>query len=139
MDACSSLGALFRRARLEKGLTQEEIGDAIGMTANGYGKLELGVNRFPTDLIGPLCRATGVSMLDAMAVMSCASDDDVQEFVPFSGMECSVGFTPEEWRMHVELCRFAGIPYPYSYDAYLISKAAIETRRRNLAHKETEE
>lgn len=76
MDTCRSLGLLFRQARKEKNMTQEQVGRLIGMGANGYGKLELGINQIPTDLVVPLCRILGVSVIDAVHVMAGSLSDD---------------------------------------------------------------
>ena len=133
MDACMSLGSMFRRAREEKNMTQEQVGGLIGMGANGYGKLERGINQIPTDLVVPLCRILGVSVIDAVHVMAGGlSDDDTQSFYMFPDMGASVGFSPEEWQMHLELCRFAGIDDACCEDAYVISNPAITARRMRL-------
>lgn len=133
MDACMSLGSMFRRAREEKNMTQEQVGGLIGMGANGYGKLERGINQIPTDLVVPLCRILGVSVIDAVHVMAGSlSDDDTQSFYMFPDMGASVGFSPEEWQMHLELCRFAGIDDVCCEEAYAISNPAITARRMRL-------
>lgn len=133
MDTCRSLGLLFRQARKEKNMTQEQVGRLIGMGANGYGKLELGVNQVPTDLVVPLCRILGVSVIDAVHVMAGSlSDDDTQSFYMFPDMGASVGFSPEEWQMHLELCRFAGIDDACCEEAYAISNPVITARRLRL-------
>lgn len=64
MDTCRSLGLLFRQARKEKNMTQEQVGRLIGMGANGYGKLELGINQIPTDLVVPC--AVSLAFLSSM-------------------------------------------------------------------------
>lgn len=133
MDACMSLGSMFRRAREEKNMTQEQVGGLIGMGANGYGKLERGINQIPTDLVVPLCRILGVSVIDAVHMMAGSlSDDDTQSFYMFPDMGASVGFSPEEWQMHLELCRFAGIDDVCCEEAYAISNPAITARRMRL-------
>lgn len=133
MDACMSLGSMFRRAREEKNMTQEQVGGMIGMGANGYGKLERGINQIPTDLVVPLCRILGVSVIDAVHVMAGSlSDDDTQFFYMFPDMGASVGFSPEEWQMHLELCQFAGIDDACCEEAYAISNPAITARRMRL-------
>lgn len=133
MDACMSLGSMFRRAREEKNMTQEQVGGLIGMGANGYGKLERGINQIPTDLVVPLCRILGVSVIDAVHMMAGSlSDDDTQSFYMFPDMGTSVGFSPEEWQMHLELCRFAGIDDVCCEEAYAISNPAITARRMRL-------
>lgn len=133
MDACMSLGSMFRRAREEKNMTQEQVGGLIGMGANGYGKLERGINQIPTDLVVPLCRILGVSVIDAVHMMAGSlSDDDTPSFYMFPDMGASVGFSPEEWQMHLELCRFAGIDDVCCEEAYAISNPAITARRMRL-------
>lgn len=133
MNACGSLGAMFRRAREEKNMTQEQVGGLIGMGANGYGKLERGINQIPTDLVVPLCRILGVSLIDAMHVMAGGLEDgDEQSFHAFPDMGASVGFSPEEWQMHLELCRFAGIDDACGEEAYAISSPVITARRMRL-------
>lgn len=133
MDACMSLGSMFRRAREEKNMTQEQVGGLIGMGANGYGKLERGINQIPTDLVVPLCRILGVSVIDAVHMMAGSlSDDDTQSFYMFPDMGASVGFSPEEWQMHLELCRFAGIDDVCCEEAHAISNPAITARRMRL-------
>lgn len=140
MNACGSLGAMFRRAREEKNMTQEQVGGLIGMGANGYGKLERGINQIPTDLVAPLCRILGVSLIDAMHVMADGLEDsDEQSFHAFPGMGANVGFSPDEWRMHLELCRFAGIDDACCDNAYAISNPAIMARRMRLVRTYKEE
>lgn len=65
----SALPAMFRSARESKGLTQDQVGEMIGMSGNGYSKIESGRNGVLIDLIWPLCDALGVSRLDAMNVI----------------------------------------------------------------------
>lgn len=140
MDNSQRLSAMFFAARLEKGLTQEQVGHCVGMGGNGYGKIERGINKVPSDLIAPICRTLGISLIDAVHAMAAGfSDDDLQSFVLFSDMGCSVGFSGEEWKMHLKLCEFAGVCDVYSEEAYRLSKAAIDTRRRNIIISETEE
>lgn len=56
----SALPAMFRSARESKGLTQDQVGEMIGMSGNGYSKIESGRNGVPIDLIWPICDALGV-------------------------------------------------------------------------------
>lgn len=93
MDACMSLGSMFRRAREEKNMTQEH---AVHVMAGSL------------------------------------SDDDTQSFYMFPDMGTSVGFSPEEWQMHMDLCRFAGIDDVCCEEAYTISNPAITARRMRL-------
>lgn len=60
------------------------------------------------------------------------SDDDTQSFYMFPDMGASVWFSPEEWQMHLELCRFAGIDDVCCEEAYAISNPAITARRMRL-------
>ena len=66
----SVLPAMFKAARESKGLTQDQVGELIGMSGNGYSKIESGRNGVPIDLIWPLCDVLGISRLDAMNVVS---------------------------------------------------------------------
>lgn len=63
-----ALPRLLRLARHEAGLTQDEVGAAVGLTGNGYGKIESGKRGISMDLLGPLCRLLDVSVDEAMGL-----------------------------------------------------------------------
>lgn len=144
-DMDDVLRSLFRKARQAKGMTLKEVGASIGVTGNGYGKMELGKRKIPTDLIKPLCEALDVSMTDALLAMAGMGDGrpvsvHVPPDRPYEDMfglpdnGCKILFEPEEWRMHLAIAEFAGLD-PLSKTAMVASDKAIFERRRAKAMK----
>lgn len=156
-------GMLLRAARDAKGLTQEDVGDMLGMTSNGYGKIERGRNGVPSDCLHRICRGLEISPMKLLQAIAGehAPDDDrayVKVRMPGSGRVgilpgvpgpdgfrdlvvrdtgYSVLFTPEDWDIHVAMCEYAGID-PRSPEAVKLSEPVINAHamaecRRRLA------
>ena len=60
-------GAVVRRLRESKGLTQNELGDRIGVSAKAISKWETGRGLPDISLIEPLAQALGVSVVELMS------------------------------------------------------------------------
>ncbi len=61
--AASRVGDRIRRIRTEKGLSQSELGEMVGLTADRIQKYENGARKPKTDLLKQIATALGVSTL----------------------------------------------------------------------------
>jgi transcriptional regulator with XRE-family HTH domain len=62
-SAASRVGDRIRRIRTEKGLSQAELGEMVGLTADRIQKYENGFRKPKTDLLKQIASALGVSTL----------------------------------------------------------------------------
>lgn len=67
MDTANGLGKLLREARLRRGLTQEQVGDALGVEKSEISAFEVGRRKWPQQHIAALSRVLGLSQVE-MAV-----------------------------------------------------------------------
>lgn len=70
-DLYPHLGRILRGIRRSKGLTQEQVGEAIGMTGTAVGGYEKGRSRIPLAQFVHWCNVMGVGpgeVLDQMAM-----------------------------------------------------------------------
>lgn len=61
--AASRVGARIRKIRIEKGLSQAELGEMVGLTADRIQKYENGARKPKADLLNQIASALGVSTL----------------------------------------------------------------------------
>jgi transcriptional regulator with XRE-family HTH domain len=59
-----TLGKKIRLIREMKGLKQEKVAELLGMTQNGYGKIERDETDVPYSRLGSIAEAFGVSVTD---------------------------------------------------------------------------
>ncbi|MBQ9761886.1 MAG: helix-turn-helix transcriptional regulator [Oscillospiraceae bacterium] len=52
----------IRSLRIDKGYTQKQIGDYLGISQNTYSQYEIGVLRYPVDVLMKLADFYGVSV-----------------------------------------------------------------------------
>ncbi len=71
------IGGRIRQYRKDKGLTQEQLANEIGVTKNRISNWEQGINRPDVEIIGNICRALNVSPSDLLDVH--LSDDVLTE------------------------------------------------------------
>jgi len=135
--ACGNeLVRLFRLVRVGRGLTQDEVGEAVGITGNAYGKIENGRRGLSLDLLGPLCRFLGVSVAEAMSCLVQAPDGRHGASmgpggavgVGLASERPMVGFTEAEAAMHVALARFLEVD-PLSPEAFGASGKVVQMKR----------
>lgn len=62
------LGMRIKGARLAKGLTQEELADAIGRTAETISNIERGKNAPGVDTVYAICKVLGLAFADLLEV-----------------------------------------------------------------------
>ena len=55
------VGALIKQARLEKGYTQEELADKIGVSTSFIGHIERGSRKLSVETLYALCKALDTS------------------------------------------------------------------------------
>lgn len=67
MSEPSGLGSLIREARLRRGWTQVQLGEAVEVAPSYISQIETGARKWPQELIAPLATALGLSQVD-MAV-----------------------------------------------------------------------
>ena len=67
MSESSGLGSLIREARLRRGWTQVQLGEAVEVAPSYISQIETGARKWPQELIAPLAKALGLSQVD-MAV-----------------------------------------------------------------------
>jgi transcriptional regulator with XRE-family HTH domain len=67
METATGLGKLLRDARLRRGLTQEQVGDALGVEKSEVSAFEVGRRKWPQQHIAGLARVLGLSQTE-MAV-----------------------------------------------------------------------
>lgn len=142
LEGCMGLCRLFRMARMCKGLTQEDVGRAVCLTGNAYGKIENGRRGLSLDLVGPLCRLLDVSVEEAMSCLTGASDGPPEPSTAGSSdvlADCrrsrSFVFTDEEAAVHMAIAGFLGLD-PLGGESFLASGPVIkEGRRRRAAGK----
>ena len=56
-----AMGARVRQLRNERGMTQEELGNLLGVAFQQIQKYEKGTNVIGSHRIGPLCKALGIT------------------------------------------------------------------------------
>lgn len=146
-------GMLLKAARDAKGLTQEDMGDMLGMTSNGYGKIERGKNGVPSDRLYAMCRKLEISPMKLLRAIAGDPDDGhdcVQVRVPGSDRAAilpglpgengfrnlvvrdagySVLYADEDWDIHVMIAEYAGVD-PRSAEAVELSKPVIDAHAR---------
>ena len=61
------IGNFIKELRKEKGLTQQELADCLGVTNKAVSKWELGKSMPDVALFSPLCQALGVSLTELLA------------------------------------------------------------------------
>lgn len=59
-DFDKSLGKVIRRERVRRGLSQQEIADAIGVTYQQFHKYEHGINRVSASRLYDIAKAMGI-------------------------------------------------------------------------------
>lgn len=64
-----ALCRMVKQARIRKGLTQEQVGDMIYLSGNGYGKAERGERDLTTEQTVKLCRHLGIPVGDMLAAI----------------------------------------------------------------------
>jgi transcriptional regulator with XRE-family HTH domain len=77
-DIDAIIGAKVRALRMRKGLSQEKLGDMLGITFQQVQKYEKGANSIATCRIPAVCEALGVTpsdLFDGITVNSPASED----------------------------------------------------------------
>lgn len=52
----------IRDLRIDKGLTQEQIGNVLHVSQNTYSQYEIGISRYPLDAVVALAEYYGVSV-----------------------------------------------------------------------------
>ena len=142
------LNELLRNARLAKGMTQEQCGDAIGVTASAYGKMENGLRRFQTEYAVKLCPLLGVPHRDAFR---CLLGDAPPEDQAGTPLERVLDRTEEkDMNLHDKMiehsagllhdyvdvaCDVIGCPLPGNADrahklSWLLAKLLFDGRRQ---------
>lgn len=155
MAGQNPVGMLLKAARDAKGLTQEDMGDILGMTSNGYGKIERGKNGVPSDRLYAMCRKLEISPMKLLrAIAGDPEPDDVLDrfHVRFPGSGCpvvlpefptdgmslelaardngyAVLYTSDDWDIHVMIAEYAGVD-PRSAEAVELSKPVIDAHAR---------
>jgi serine/threonine protein kinase/transcriptional regulator with XRE-family HTH domain len=83
MDAHNAFATVLRRFRLEAGLTQEELAERSGLSANGLSALERGTRQRPQrGTLNLLVEALSLSPADAAALAAAARGVDQQTNAP---------------------------------------------------------
>lgn len=66
-----TIGERLKRLRTEKGLTQEEVGNILGITKAAIQKYENGsITNFRSDTIRKLCKLFGIALRISFLTMS---------------------------------------------------------------------
>lgn len=134
---------MLKAAREKKGLTQEAVAEAVGLTYSGYGKIERGVNGIGIDLVYPLCDFLEIPRIEAADAILPLFEDEVMKFgaddrtirleVPETWYQADADFMPdhvvkprllvsqEELEFGLLLSRFIGLPlmHPIVFKAFL--------------------
>ena len=74
-------GRLVRRLRLERGLTQDELGGALGMNKSGVSALELGRAFPPPEKLEALAEALAVDAKDLATTLLYATNPHLAAYV----------------------------------------------------------
>lgn len=68
------IGGRIRKYRQERGLSQKELADLIGISNNRLSNWEQGINRPDADIIASICKALTISPSDLLDVHLCEDE-----------------------------------------------------------------
>lgn len=108
-----TIGQQVSRMRREKGVTQEQLAAAVGVSAPAVSKWEAGQSCPDIALLMPLARYFGVTVDCLLGYQAQLSRDEADKL----GKECQAVFAAQGWEAGMESCRRAARQYPQ--DAYL--------------------
>lgn len=146
--------SIMRRARERRGMTQEAVGNHVGISANGYGKIENGRRELPVGLIHSLrdlFDANRWEVANAVLSMSGLSGGERTErpapdawarrdgeTIPGHVTRPDVLLTDEEFSFGLLMADFVGLPLenPLAFDAFM---AVIGARSRAMAMRHSED
>lgn len=106
MEPLKTFGEKLRAKRLERNLTQEQLGELVGLQKSGIAKYENGrIRNVSTEMASRFADALGVSvheLLDSFdrnlyALDFCVSEDQDGVLVGMEGHKAKAFFTHNEW------------------------------------------
>ena len=106
MEPLKTFGEKLRAKRLERNLTQEQLGELVGLQKSGIAKYENGrIRNVSTEMASRFADALGVSvheLLDSFdrnlyALDFCVSEDQDGVWVGMEGHKAKAFFTHNEW------------------------------------------
>ena len=73
------IGSRIKKFRLERGLTQKQLAESIGVSGSCVSNWEQGLNRPDADILAALCRALNVSPSELLDVKLTADHYSLKE------------------------------------------------------------
>lgn len=73
------IGSRIKKFRIERGLTQKQLAEIIGVSGSCVSNWEQGLNRPDADILAALCRALNVSPSELLAVKLTADNYSLKE------------------------------------------------------------
>lgn len=136
-----SIGTKILRLRKEKGITQEQLGNMIGISAGAVSKWETGNSKPDIDLLAPLARAFNVSLNELLSFKEELSENEIKEIhKELTEIFLHKGFTEGEAKCKEYLDKYPnsiGLKYNvggfiYMYST-LISDEKLSKEKRQIA------
>ncbi len=135
-----SVGKTIFRLRKEKGITQEQLGNMIGISSGAVSKWETGNSKPDIDLLAPLARALKVSLNELLSFFEELSESEVQEIhKELTEIFIHKGFTEGEAKCKEYLSKYpssmglkynvAGLLYMYSF---MLSDTKLVEQKREM-------
>lgn len=81
MDVYHEVGALIRKIRTERGLTQQELADKLQMTRTSVTNIETGRQHIQLDLLYETARVLEVSVAQLLPPEQPTANPDLPQFV----------------------------------------------------------